>query len=62
MTDTISLHWVDWTIIIAYILFSLGVGIYFSKYVLKKSVQKRGSSIRDFKNVLGNTGNFQREF
>ena len=31
MTDTISLHWVDWTIIIAYILFSLGVGIYFSK-------------------------------
>ena len=36
--------------------------IYFSKYVLKKSVQKGGSSIRDFKNVLGNTGNFQREF
>ena len=31
MTDTISLHWIDWTIIVAYILFSLGVGIYFSK-------------------------------
>ena len=31
MTDTISLHWVDWAIIVAYILFSLGVGIYFSK-------------------------------
>ena len=31
MTDTISLLWVDWTIIIAYIRFSLGVGIYFSK-------------------------------
>ena len=31
MTDTISLHWVDWAIILAYIGFSLGVGIYFSK-------------------------------
>ena len=31
MTEPISLHWVDWAIIIAYILFSLGVGIYFSK-------------------------------
>ena len=31
MTETISLHWVDWAIIVAYILFSLGVGIYFSK-------------------------------
>jgi len=31
MNDTIALHWVDWAIIIAYIIFSLGVGIYFSK-------------------------------
>jgi len=31
MTDTIALHWIDWTIIISYIAFSLGVGIYFSK-------------------------------
>ena len=31
MTDTLSLHWVDWTIITSYILFSLGVGIYFNK-------------------------------
>ncbi|MCS5638979.1 MAG: sodium:proline symporter, partial [Candidatus Marinimicrobia bacterium] len=31
MTDTISLHWADWAIILAYIGFSLGVGIYFSK-------------------------------
>lgn len=31
MTDAIALHWIDWTIIIAYIAFSLGVGIYFSK-------------------------------
>ena len=31
MTDTISLHWIDWAIIISYIFFSLGVGIYFSK-------------------------------
>ena len=31
MTEPISLHWVDWAIIVAYILFSLGVGIYFSK-------------------------------
>ena len=26
MTEPISLHWVDWAIIVAYILFSLGVG------------------------------------
>ena len=31
MTETIALHWIDWAIIIAYIIFSLGVGIYFSK-------------------------------
>ena len=31
MTESISLHWIDWTIILAYICFSLGVGIYFSK-------------------------------
>ena len=31
MTETISLHWLDWVIILLYILFSLGVGIYFSK-------------------------------
>jgi len=36
--------------------------IYFSRYVLKKSIQKGGSSIRDFKNVLGYTGKFQKEF
>tara|TARA_A100001037_G_scaffold303973_1_gene339394 strand:+ start:7322 stop:9154 length:1833 start_codon:yes stop_codon:yes gene_type:complete len=31
MTESISLHWLDWVIILLYILFSLGVGIYFSK-------------------------------
>ena len=31
MTESISLHWIDWTIIITYIIFSLGVGMYFSK-------------------------------
>ena len=31
MTETLSLHWIDWTIILVYIAFSLGVGIYFSK-------------------------------
>jgi len=31
MTETLSLHWIDWTIILIYIAFSLGVGIYFSK-------------------------------
>ena len=31
MNDTIALHWIDWAIIISYIIFSLGVGIYFSK-------------------------------
>jgi len=36
--------------------------IYFSRHVLKKSIQKGGSSIRDFKNVLGYTGKFQKEF
>ena len=31
MTNNLSLHWIDWTIISSYILFSLGVGIYFNK-------------------------------
>ncbi len=31
MTDSVSLHWIDWAIILTYILFSLGVGVYFSK-------------------------------
>ena len=31
MSESITLHWVDWTIILSYIIFSLGVGIYFSK-------------------------------
>ncbi len=31
MIESVSLHWIDWTIIISYIIFSLGVGIYFSK-------------------------------
>ena len=31
MNESITLHWIDWSIIISYILFSLGVGIYFSK-------------------------------
>jgi SSS family solute:Na+ symporter len=31
MSESITLHWIDWSIIISYIIFSLGVGIYFSK-------------------------------
>ena len=31
MNETIALHWIDWLIILSYIGFSLGVGIYFSK-------------------------------
>ena len=31
MNETITLHWIDWLIILSYIAFSLGVGIYFSK-------------------------------
>ena len=36
--------------------------IYFSKFVLIKAIRKGGSSIRDFKNVKGKTGNYQSEF
>ena len=36
--------------------------IFFSKKVLNKAIQKGGSSIRDFKNVSGQKGNFQLEF
>ena len=35
---------------------------YFSKLVLKKAIQKGGSSIRDFKNTTGNLGSFQKNF
>ena len=36
--------------------------ITFSKGVLNKAIQKGGSSIRDFKNVSGENGSFQKEF
>ena len=36
--------------------------IFFSKSVLTKAIKKGGSSIRDFKNTSGKTGNFQKEF
>jgi len=36
--------------------------ISFSKSVLKKAIKKGGSSIRNFKNTSGQSGNFQKEF
>jgi formamidopyrimidine-DNA glycosylase len=36
--------------------------IFFSKIVLNKAIKKGGSSIRDFKNISGISGNFQKEF
>ena len=36
--------------------------IFFSKSVLNKAISKGGSSIRDFKNTYGQSGNFQKEF
>ena len=33
-----------------------------SKAVLLKAIKKGGSTIRDFKNIKGRTGNFQNEF
>jgi formamidopyrimidine-DNA glycosylase len=36
--------------------------ILFSKRVLNRAIKKGGSSIRDFKNISGKTGNFQKEF
>ena len=36
--------------------------IFFSKNVLSKAIKNGGSSIRDFKNISGKTGNFQKEF
>jgi formamidopyrimidine-DNA glycosylase len=35
---------------------------YFSKVVLKRAIDKGGSSIRDFKNISGNQGSFQKNF
>ena len=35
---------------------------YFSKVILNKAIKKGGSSIRDFKNVLGQNGSYQDEF
>ena len=35
--------------------------IFFSKSVLNKAIKRGGSSIRDFKNTSGKTGNFQKE-
>ena len=35
---------------------------HFSKVVLKKAIEKGGSSIRDFKNISGNQGSFQKNF
>ena len=36
--------------------------IYYSRLVLKKAIEKGGSSIRDFKNISGNKGSFQKNF
>ena len=36
--------------------------ILFSKKVLNEAINKGGSSIRDFKDTSGNSGNFQKEF
>jgi len=36
--------------------------IYYSKLVLKRAIKKGGSSIRDFKNISGNQGSFQKDF
>jgi formamidopyrimidine-DNA glycosylase len=36
--------------------------ILFSKNVLSKAIKNGGSSIRDFKNTSGQSGNFQKEF
>ncbi len=36
--------------------------IYYSKSVLRKAIKKGGSTIRDFKNIKGSQGNYQKEF
>ena len=36
--------------------------ILFSRSILNKAIKKGGSSIRDFKNINGKSGNFQKEF
>ncbi len=36
--------------------------IYYSRLVLKKAIEKGGSSIRDFKNLSGDLGSFQKNF
>ena len=36
--------------------------VHFSKIVLKKAIKKGGSSIRDFKNISGDQGLFQKDF
>jgi len=35
---------------------------YFSKLILSRAIKKGGSSIRNFKNIRGNNGNYQNEF
>ena len=35
---------------------------HFSKVILKKAINKGGSSIRDFKNTKGKIGSFQKDF
>ena len=36
--------------------------ILFSKKVLNRAIKKGGSSIRDFRDTFGKSGNFQKEF
>ena len=36
--------------------------VYNSKKILSRAIKKGGSSIRDFKNTLGSSGNYQKEF
>ena len=39
-----------------------GNTVTYSRKVLKDAIKKGGSSIRDFKNLHGNIGNFQKQF
>ena len=35
---------------------------YFSKFILNRAIEKGGSSIKNFENIKGNKGNYQKEF
>ena len=57
MNNDISIHIIDWIIILSYILFSLGVGLYYNKRAASSTKEyflSGGLNLDNLKNAMNN--------